>query len=112
MNIYLVSIRSSEDFPYMEKWDVYDSFVVQCESKDRARRIHPSAGPSLKYVEDMQVWVNKRIKGPDQVYGDDNKHHLFGWIKGRDIDKLAVELIGTALPDAKEDIILVSYYAG
>lgn len=107
--IYRVSLPgNTKQFDYLEKWDIFDSFIVCCETEDQARKTHPNGTSSSEYSNVEQCWIpTKGMK-----IGTDEKHSNFGWLKGKDIHHLEVELIGTALRSIEPGIILASYNAG
>lgn len=97
MNIYLLS---QDD---VGGWDTYDNCVVAAESEDAARRVHPDG--RRQYFENEKLWGCTR---PDGRVSLDR-----GWDTWTPkLDKIKVELIGTAVPGTEAGVICASFNAG
>lgn len=90
-----------------DKWDVYSSFVVCCLNEQEARETHPSCGREVPFDRARECWVqdNGNTRGS-------NKRDAGGWVLGKDIDKLAVTLLGTSVKGLKTEIVCASFHAG
>lgn len=108
LKLYMVTV----DGKYLhEKWDVYDSFIVCCESKEEAIRTHPSLGPTTVFNEEEMCWVQTNgIKVGLETAG---RYMLAGWIYGKDIrEALTVQFIGRASKKVEKGVVLASFNAG
>jgi hypothetical protein len=111
LNIYFVSTplnRSEDHFKYMG-YDTYDSFVVCAKTEKEARVTHPVIADAI-YDYDAQLWKHKRGKEWDNCGSE--IRNLYGWVHGKDVDKLLVEHIGIALDSMVPGIVLASFNAG
>lgn len=108
LKLYMVTAGSK----YLhEKWDIYDSFVVCCESKEEARKTHPSLGPAAIFDDEQMCWV--QTNGMKIGLSTDKHNLLAGWIYGKDIhDGLKVEFLGKAKKTLEKGVIITSYNAG
>jgi hypothetical protein len=97
MNIYKLSQNINNG------WDTYDSCIVCAENEDEARLIHPS-----EYVKsyDNYHWYGEFDNG--ERYKRDNND----WVERTEVDKIKVELIGTAVNRDLKGVILASFNAG
>ena len=89
-NLYLVSVGAEVNFG---GYDTFDAFIACADSEREVREMHP----------DGQLDEN------DKGTNWDGRHN--SWIKFSDIDKLEVELIGTAKNQVK-GVVIASYNAG
>jgi hypothetical protein len=88
MNLYLVSQDANNNY------DTHDSFVCVAEDEGTAQSMNPYG----------EMWDDENHR-----YGKDNGMYST-WCKRP--DQATVLLIGTALPDAVQGIILASFNAG
>lgn len=103
LNLYRVT-RS--DNP-KNKWDIYSSFIVCCDTEQEAREAHPNEG--ICYNHNLGTWsyklsVDDRVRG-----GRDNN----GWVSVNLIDTLEVEFIGRAKASIpKGEVIMSEFHSG
>ena len=88
MNIYRISQSVNQDY------DTWDSAVVIAENEEQAKYMHPQ-----KWAWD--IYDDKTWDGQDEEYS--------GWCPVEDV---RVQLIGTALPGAKQEMVVASFNAG
>lgn len=86
MNLYRISQTERGG---VGVYDYYSSAVVAAESEEEARRTHPGGPGGWEY---------------DKEYSYDCH-----WVE---MDKVAVELIGTAVPGFHAGVVVASFHAG
>jgi hypothetical protein len=90
MKLWLISQDANSGY------ETYDSAVVAAPDADTARLIHPGGG---------ERWH------PDRgwVYNMGHDGHGWGWTTP---DRVAVRLVGEALPEIAEGVVCASFNAG
>jgi len=99
MNIYLLSQDINNNY------DTYDSVIVIAESEEEARKIHPSEYST--HVENNE-WYGTYADKSNGTYPTGSHE----WIPYSEINKLSVDLIGTANENQKKGVVLASFNAG
>ena len=84
-------------------YDTYDSVIVCAENEEEARKIHPSK--SVTHVKNGNWMVTCDNGWEYEDVCDD-------WVEFKDIDKIKVTHIGTAVENQKKGVILASFNAG
>lgn len=111
MSLKLFLVEADNDL-LVDEYDVYKSFVVCCATENDARKTNPrdsdecNVNNSHKYDEERKCWIH----GGGLIGSSD--HDVMGWILGKNIDKLKVTLLGTAIKDAKTGIVHVHLHHG
>ena len=87
-------------------YDTYDSCVVIAESKEDARKIHPS-----EYITHIKEgkWMGTYSQGGE--YETENNEHST-WVHFEDIDQIIVTCLGTAKKGIKRGVVIASFHAG
>ena len=96
MNIYKITRRPDDDPEY----DSFLGFVCIARTPFEAKRIFPSNEWESYWDEEEKCWMNAL----------DDKIRCDAW--PRDLDKLQVEQVGTAMPGAQRGTVLWSFLAG
>ena len=94
MNIYRIWQEVNDNY------DTYDSAIVIAKDETSARLISPDAYCYL--TKDNKCWFT-------YVDGQVEECSPLSWVRFNDVK---VELIGTALPNAKAGLVLTSFNAG
>ncbi len=91
MNLYLITQEQNTG------WDSYDSAVVCAPDEETARHMHPSGSQTEGYDRPLKLWWEA-------------KYPHGSW--ARDLEAVAVKLIGEAAADVAEGIVCASFNAG
>lgn len=106
LNLYQVTRQDDGGY------DSFSSFIICCKTEEEARRTHPQNELFLFDINKL-LWYTIKDGGIiDYLDTQKNRHDLYGWINGKDIELLDIVRIGTASDTIKEGILLTDFQSG